>query len=168
MRKQLVAANNRRSKRSLHFIFYSVDEVNDFEIVPVASFEPTLQERRRLYILYQPNEVIWQRGESLGDRASGAGPATLSLIRNVDLAEVPGSFANAQPSLPTFDATAFEFAVAGHSILSSRDRWALQLIGARFRCLDIIKKRSWKMTPTSKTDIHQTYLLFIPLLRIMQ
>ena len=79
-----------------------------------------------------------QRRESLGDRASGAGPPTLSLIRSVDLAEAPGSFANAQPSLPTFDATAFEFAVAGHSILSSRDRWALQLIGARFRCLDII------------------------------
>ena len=36
-----------------------------------------------------------QRRESLGDRASGAGPPTLSLIRNVDLAEVPGSFANA-------------------------------------------------------------------------
>ena len=67
-----------------------------------------------------------RRRESLGDRASGAGPPTLSLIiRSVDLAEAPGSFANAQPSLPTFDATAFEFAVAGHSILSSRDRWAL-------------------------------------------
>ena len=74
-----------------------------------------------------------QRRESLRDRVSGAGPPTLSLIRNVDLTEVPGSFANDQPSLPTFDSTPFEFAVVGHSILSSRDRWTLQLIGARFR-----------------------------------
>ena len=74
-----------------------------------------------------------QRRESLRDRVSGAGPPTLSLIRSVDLLEAPGSFANDQPSLPTFDSTPFEFAVVGHSILSSRDRWTLQLIGARFR-----------------------------------
>ena len=73
------------------------------------------------------------QSDSLSDRVSGAGPPALSLIRNADLAEVPDSFANTQPSLPTFDASTFEFAVAGHSILSSRDRWALQLIGARFR-----------------------------------
>ena len=57
----------------------------------------------------------------------------MSLIRNVDLTEVPGSFANDQPNLPTFDSTPFEFATVGHSILSSRDRWTLQLIGAMFR-----------------------------------
>ena len=74
-----------------------------------------------------------RQSELLSDRVSGAGPPALSLIRNADLAEVPGSFANDQPSLPTFDSTPFEFAVVGHSILSSRDRWTLQLIGARFR-----------------------------------
>ena len=63
-----------------------------------------------------------QRRESLRD-----------LIRNVDLTEVPGSFANDQPNLPTFDSTPFEFATVGHSILSSRDRLTLQLIGAMFR-----------------------------------
>ena len=54
--RQFVTANNRYSKRNLHFIFYSVDDVNDFEIVPVASFEPSLQERRRFYVFYQSSE----------------------------------------------------------------------------------------------------------------
>ena len=32
--------------KSLHFIiFYSLDETNDYEIAPVASFDPTLPDR---------------------------------------------------------------------------------------------------------------------------
>ena len=69
-----------------------------------------------------------QQREALGDRASGAGPPALSLERNADLVEVPGSFTNAESTLPTFDASAFDFAIIDHTILSSRDSWALQLI----------------------------------------
>ena len=52
-----MTANNKCSKRRLHFVFYSVDEINDYEAAPVASFDPTSQERRRLYTLYQPNGI---------------------------------------------------------------------------------------------------------------
>ena len=34
-----------------------MEQKNDYEIVPVASFDPTLQERRRFYIFYQPNGI---------------------------------------------------------------------------------------------------------------
>ena len=55
-----------------------------------------------------------QQREALGDRASGASPPALSLERNADLTEAPGSFANAESTLPTFDASAFEFAIIDH------------------------------------------------------
>ena len=74
-----------------------------------------------------------QQREALGDRVSGAGPPALSLERNADLAEVPGSFTDAESTLPTFDASAFDFAIIDHTILSSRDSWVLQLIGRVFR-----------------------------------
>ena len=77
-----------------------------------------------------------RQSELLSDRVSGAGPPALSLIRNADLAEVPGSFAYIQPSLPTFDASPFQFAVVHHDILSSRDRWTSQLVGRSFRYKD--------------------------------
>ena len=44
-RKELMPANIRYSKKSLRFIFYSLDETNDYEIAPVASFDPTLPDR---------------------------------------------------------------------------------------------------------------------------
>ena len=44
-RKEFMQANIRYFRKSLHFIFYSLDETNDYEIAPVASFDPTLPDR---------------------------------------------------------------------------------------------------------------------------
>ena len=83
----------------------------------------------------------------------------MSLERNADLIEVPGSFANAQSSLPTFKVNAFQFSIVGHAILSSRDRWAFQLIGSRFR----YKEEELEDDMQFKTEHpSNVFVLFIP------
>ena len=52
-RKEFMQANIRYFRKSLHFIFYSLDETNDYEIAPVASFDPTLPDRSKLYVFQQ-------------------------------------------------------------------------------------------------------------------
>ena len=76
------------------------------------------------------------QSDSLHDRVSGAGPPVLSLQGNADLAEVPGSIVCNEPYLPTFDTRSFEFAVIDDRALSSLDRWALELVGKRFKYED--------------------------------
>ena len=100
-----------------------------------------------------------QQREALSDRISGAGPPALSLERNADLIEVPGSFAKTQSSLPTFEVNAFQFSIVGHAILSSRDRWAFQLIGSRFR----YKEEELEDDMQFKTEHpSNVFVLFIP------
>ena len=43
--QRLLSSSVRRSRRSLRFLFYSVDATHEYEIAPVASFDPTLSER---------------------------------------------------------------------------------------------------------------------------
>ena len=41
----------------MHFLFYSVDNLNEYELAPIASFHPKLKEARRFYSLYPPNDA---------------------------------------------------------------------------------------------------------------
>ena len=71
------------------------------------------------------------QSDSLGDRASGAGPPALSLQDNVDLAEVPGSNAYNENALvnPTFNVNSFAYAVMTSKCVTSKDAWAFDFIG---------------------------------------
>ena len=44
---QFLPANLRCSKRNLHFLCYSMDAVDDYELIPIKSFHAALQERER-------------------------------------------------------------------------------------------------------------------------
>ena len=46
---QFLPANLRYSKRNLHFLCYSMDAVDDYELIPIKSFHAALQERERFY-----------------------------------------------------------------------------------------------------------------------
>ena len=53
---QFLSANLRYARENLHYICYSVDAMNDYEIMPVASFQPALSERHKLYQLLPVDE----------------------------------------------------------------------------------------------------------------
>ena len=57
----------------------------------------------------------------------------LSLQGNADLAEAPGFIAINESTLPTSDAYPFELTLIDDRTLSSRDRWALELVGKRLK-----------------------------------
>ena len=75
------------------------------------------------------------QSDSLGDRASGAGPPALSLQDNVDLAEVPGSNAYNEYAWvnPTFNVNSFAYAVMTSKYVTSKDAWAFDFIGKVFQ-----------------------------------
>jgi len=52
-KNRFLPANVRYTTESLHFIFYSVDMLSDYEITPVASFEPKLLDKDKFYTLEQ-------------------------------------------------------------------------------------------------------------------
>ena len=51
IRKVFVPASVRCSNRSLHYVFYSVDVTNEYEISPISSFAPNLPHNRRFYLM---------------------------------------------------------------------------------------------------------------------
>ena len=53
---QFLSANVRYTRKSLHYICYSVDTISDYDIMPVASFQPALPERRKFYQLLPTHE----------------------------------------------------------------------------------------------------------------
>ena len=57
-RKEFMQANIRYFRKSLHFIFYLLDETNDYEIAPVASFDPTLPDRSKFYVFQQMSGMV--------------------------------------------------------------------------------------------------------------
>ena len=46
---QFVQANVRYARRNLHFVCYSFDALDDYELIPVKSFHSSVQERNRFY-----------------------------------------------------------------------------------------------------------------------
>ena len=56
-KKEFLHANVRYAKKSLHFIFYSVDDLGEWEISPVVSFNPRLLERKRFYVFQHLDDL---------------------------------------------------------------------------------------------------------------
>ena len=54
-----------KRKRNLHFIFYSIDDIDDYEISPVASFDPSLSERDKLSALRQLDGMLHDAASSV-------------------------------------------------------------------------------------------------------
>ena len=50
-RSKFLSANVRYARRNLHFVFYSVDDINEYVVTPVASFYPNSPERDKLFTL---------------------------------------------------------------------------------------------------------------------
>ena len=48
--QEFLPASIRYARKNLHFVFFSVDDPGDFELVPVVSFHPKLSEPQRFYI----------------------------------------------------------------------------------------------------------------------
>ena len=48
-KRQFLQANVRYAKKNLHFICYSLDAMDDYELIPVKSFYSRVQERNRFY-----------------------------------------------------------------------------------------------------------------------
>ena len=46
---QFAQANVRYARRNLHFVCYSLDALDDYELIPVKSFHSSAQERNRFY-----------------------------------------------------------------------------------------------------------------------
>ena len=44
-----IQANVRYARRNLHFVCYSFDALDDYELIPVKSFHSSVQERNRFY-----------------------------------------------------------------------------------------------------------------------
>ena len=53
VRRLFIPATIRCSNRSLHFVFYSVDVTEEYELSPIASFSPNLPENRRFYSMQE-------------------------------------------------------------------------------------------------------------------
>ena len=72
------------------------------------------------------------QSDSLGDRASGAGPPALSLQGDADLAEAPGSVACNDDALPnpTLSVDRFGHSAVASRLLISKESWALETIGS--------------------------------------
>ena len=73
------------------------------------------------------------QSDSLGDGVSGAGPPALSLQRDADLAEAPGSIAHKESTEPSFDARRFDFAIIDDRAIASSDKWAKRLVGKQLK-----------------------------------
>ena len=59
---QFLSANLRYARKNLHYICYAVDAMNDYDIIPVASFQPALPERHKFYqLLSIDEEGGWRR-----------------------------------------------------------------------------------------------------------
>ena len=69
--------------------------------------------------------------DPLGDEGSGAGPPTSTLTSDVDLAEAIDLVAN-QFAAPTLDVESFAYSVTNAKVVTSKDSWALDMIGLAF------------------------------------
>ena len=83
-----------------------------------------------------------RQSDSLDDRASRAGLPALSLQGNAYLAEAPGSIAyNEDPfptfANPTFNVDCFAHSVMNSKVVTSKDSWALDMIGSAFHYKDL-------------------------------
>ena len=54
--KKFIPSSVRYTRKSLHFICYSVDLSSDYELMPALSFQPKLSERDRFYELMSSDE----------------------------------------------------------------------------------------------------------------
>ena len=77
--KAFLKSSVRCATRSLRFLFYSVDSVDEHEVAPVASFHPNLTEGARLYALQRSEDV----DQNAHDHAVALDDAPFSLMQGV-------------------------------------------------------------------------------------
>ena len=65
--KRVLKSSVRYSTKSLHFLFYSMDNSDGYKVAPVASFHPKLPEGLRFYTLQSTQGVLNSLDQGIGD-----------------------------------------------------------------------------------------------------